>query len=115
MSTRVPALLQSGPMVSVVIAALSGTASIGTAGLLDALNKADLSQSILAGRPASRAFDVQLVGLDSNSVTCRDGVSLHPAIAAPDVSTPDLVVVPGLDDDLAASFDENRAWVPWLR
>ena len=30
-------------MVSVVTAALSGTASIGTAGLMDALNKADLS------------------------------------------------------------------------
>src|SRR5262249_49750471 len=23
--------------------------------------------------------------------------------------------VPGLDDDLARSFDENRGWVPWLR
>jgi hypothetical protein len=32
-------------MVSVVIAALSGTASIGTAGLMDALNKADSAQA----------------------------------------------------------------------
>src|SRR6266567_8480722 len=46
-------------MVSVVIAALSGTASIGTAGLMDALNKADLSQALRTGRPASRVFDVR--------------------------------------------------------
>jgi transcriptional regulator GlxA family with amidase domain len=102
-------------MVSAVIAAVSGTASIGTAGLLDALNKADLSHALLTGRPADRVFDVQLVGLDGSSITCHDGVSLHPAMAAPHVSTPDLVVVPGLDDNLATSFDENRGWVPWLR
>ena len=50
------------------------------------------------------------VGLGS----CRDGVSLHPAVAAADVAVPDLVVVPGLDDDLATSFAVNRGWVPWL-
>ena len=102
-------------MVSVVIAALSGTASIGTAGLMDALNKADLAHALRTSGPAERTFNVSLVGLDSGSVSCRDGVSLHPAIAAADVTTPDLVVVPGLDDDLATSFNENRGWVPWLR
>jgi len=101
-------------MVSVVIAALSGTASIGTAGLMDALNKADLSQALHTGRPAGRVFDVQLAGLGAGIVSCRDGVRLHPSIAAADVTAPDLVVVPGLDDDLAASFSENRGWVPWL-
>jgi transcriptional regulator GlxA family with amidase domain len=101
-------------MVSVVIAALSGTASIGTAGLMDALNKADLAQALLAGRPVRRVFDVHLAGLDMGAVSCRDGVSLQPAIAAAEVSAPDLVVVPGLDDDLARSFAENRGWVPWL-
>jgi transcriptional regulator GlxA family with amidase domain len=101
-------------MVSVVIAALSGTASIGTAGLMDALNKADLSQVLLTGQSASRVFDVRLAGLDTSTVGCRDGVSLQPSLTAADVSAPDLVVVPGLDDELAASFDENRRWVPWL-
>ena len=101
-------------MVSVVIAALSGTASIGTAGLMDALNKADLLQPLRTGRPAGRVFDVRLAGLDGGAVSCRDGVTLHPSIAAADVTAPDLVVVPGLDDDLAASFTENRGWVPWL-
>jgi transcriptional regulator GlxA family with amidase domain len=101
-------------MVSVVVAALSGTASIGTAGLMDALNKADLSPALGTGRPAARVFDVRLAGLDSHDVTCRDGVSLHPPVVAADVAAPDLVVVPGLDDDLASSFAANRGWVPWL-
>lgn len=102
-------------MVSVVIAALSGTASLGTAGLMDALNKADLAQALHTGQPARRVFDVRLAGLDNGSVRCRDGVSLHPAVTAADVTAPDLIVVPGLDDDLATSFSQNRGWVPWLR
>lgn len=101
-------------MISVVIPALSGTASIGTAGLMDALNKADLSQGLRAGRPAQRVFDVRLAGLDGSSVACRDGVSLQPSVEAAGITTPDLVVVPGLDDDLARSFADNRGWVPWL-
>jgi hypothetical protein len=57
---------------------------------------------------ARRVFDVRLAGLGTGAVSCRDGVSLHPAIAAADVIAPGLVVVPGLDDDLARSFAENR-------
>jgi len=47
-------------MVSVVITALFGTASIGTAGLMDALNKADHSEALRTGQPAQRMFDVRL-------------------------------------------------------
>jgi hypothetical protein len=91
-------------MVSAVIVALSGTASIGTAGLMDALNKADLAGRLEAGRGApGRVFDVRLAGLDDGLVSCRDGVILQPSVTAGNVSAPDLVVVPGLDDELAAS------------
>src|SRR5215472_6840052 len=101
-------------MISVVIAALSGTASIGTAGLMDALNKADRAGTLRTGPPAARMFDVRLAGLDAGTVACLDGVSLHPSVVAADITAPDLVVVPGLDDDLAPSFAANRAWAPWL-
>jgi transcriptional regulator GlxA family with amidase domain len=101
-------------MIKVLITALSGTASIGTAGLMDALNKADMSGRLRAGRPAPRVFDVQLAGLHHSDVSCRDGVILRPSASAAEIATPDLVVVPGLDDDLAASFAANRGWVPWI-
>ena len=102
-------------MLLVVVPALAGTASIGTAGLMDAMNKADAAWR-LAGEPDSgRVFQVQLVGLNRRPVALRDGVSLHPSAVASELPTPDLVVVPGLDDDLAGSFDLNRGWVPWIR
>ena len=101
-------------MVSVVIVALSGTSSISPAGLMDALIKADRAPEAMTGRPARPLFDVRLAGLDLGVVACRNGVSLHPSVAAADLAAPDLVVVPGLDDDLGPSFTENRGWVPWL-
>src|SRR5262252_5712866 len=101
-------------MLLVAIPALDGTASIGTAGLLDALNKADASWALRGGAGARRLFDVRLVGLSGRPVVCRDGIRLHPGALVRNLPTPDLVVVPGLDDDLAASFELNRRWVPWI-
>jgi transcriptional regulator GlxA family with amidase domain len=101
-------------MLSVAILALAGTASIGTAGLMDALNKADGSWALQNGGVLEPLFDVRLVGLDTDPVACRDGVYLHPSGRATDLSPPDLVVVPGLDDDLESSFAQNRAWAPWI-
>ena len=101
-------------MLSVAIPALTGTASIGTAGLMDALNKADGSWALHSPEAPERLFDVRLVGLDMSPVACRDGVTLHPSAQAGDISFLDLVVVPGLDDDLGPSFESNRPWVPWI-
>jgi transcriptional regulator GlxA family with amidase domain len=110
-----PALaIQSTVMLLVAIPALAGTASLGTAGLMDALNKADLSGALLGDAEFSRLFDVRLVGLDDRPVHCKDGVQLLPAAAASDLDNPDLVVVPGLDDDLDQSFALNRSWAPWI-
>jgi transcriptional regulator GlxA family with amidase domain len=101
-------------MLLVAIPALDGSASIGTAGLMDALNKADASWALYGGGGAGRLFDVRLVGLSSRPVVCRDGIRLYPGALARNLQTPDLVVVPGLDDDLTASFELNRRWVPWI-
>jgi transcriptional regulator GlxA family with amidase domain len=101
-------------VLNVAIPALAGTASLGTAGLMDALNKADLAGSLSGDPGFSRLFKVQLVGLNSRPVPCRDGVQLGPTVTASAISIPDLVVVPGLDDDLDSSFVLNRPWVPWV-
>jgi transcriptional regulator GlxA family with amidase domain len=101
-------------VLNVAIPALEGTASLGTAGLMDALNKADHS-GVLCGDPGfRRLFDVRLMGLTRRPVRCRDGVQLAPTVTASGSSIPDLVVVPGLDDDLDNSFALNRTWVPWI-
>jgi transcriptional regulator GlxA family with amidase domain len=99
-------------MLHVVIPALEETASLGTAGLMDALNKADLAGALSGDPGFRRLFDVRLVGLNNRPVRCRDGVQLAPTVTASATSIPDLVVVPGLDDDLDPSFELNRPWVP---
>src|SRR5262245_46652321 len=81
---------------------------------MDALKKADLAGALSGDPGFSRLFDVQLVGLSRQPVMCRDDVQLRPAVAAKGVPVPDLVVVPGLDDDLDKSFELNRPWAPWI-
>jgi transcriptional regulator GlxA family with amidase domain len=101
-------------MLSVAIPALTGTASLGTAGLMDALNKADASWALQDPAHAPRTFAVALVGLHRRPVDCRDGVRLYPTARADEIPAPDVVIVPGLDDDLGPSFARNREWVPWI-
>jgi transcriptional regulator GlxA family with amidase domain len=108
------AVVQSAVMLTVAVPALAGTASIGTAGLMDALNKADGSWALSGRSDLARLFAVRLVGLDRSMVACRDGVHLQPAVTAAELGVPDLVVVPGLDDDLGPSFERNRPWAAWI-
>jgi len=77
-------------------------------------DKADGAWALNTGADSPRLFDGLLVGLNRRPVECRDGVRLHPVAVARDMPVPDLVVVPGLDDDLAASFALNRGWVAWI-
>jgi transcriptional regulator GlxA family with amidase domain len=103
-------------MLSVAVLALPGGASIGPAGLMDVLAKADRSWRLMVGPAWTPLFDIALVGIDEQPVRCRDGVTLHPSRIARDTPTPDLVMVPALDDeDMPAALDATRHWVPWLK
>jgi transcriptional regulator GlxA family with amidase domain len=101
-------------MLNVALPALSGTASISTAGLMDTLVKADSSTALLGSEIHGHLFSVDLVGLDRHPVSCRDGVYMQPSSVAAELPIPDLVVVPSLDDDLDASLETNTAWVRWI-
>ena len=101
-------------MTTVAITAPADCPSINTAGLMDALRKTDRAWRMTRDPDAETIFDIRLVGLDDRPIACLDGVVLHPHVAAAELDPPDLVVVPGLDDDLVPSFLRNRAWVPWL-
>jgi transcriptional regulator GlxA family with amidase domain len=101
-------------VLTVLVLALEGTASLGTAGLLDALQMADRAGMGQSG--ASRLFDVQLTGLTRKPVQLQNGVQLLPAIDVNQAPLPDLVVVPGLDDEPGPLplFELNRPWGPWI-
>lgn len=97
---------------AVAVTGLAGGASINTAGLMDALIKVDRAWGILADPGDEPVFRVRLVGLRDGPIECRDGVVLHPHAVADRLDPPDLVLVPGLDDDLEPSFERNREWCP---
>ena len=92
------------------------TTSITMTGLFDVIGKADRAFGALQGRPGrDTVFDVSLVSLDGGPVRYRDRVTVAVDLAAEAVEGVDLVVVPGLDDDLEPSLELNAAWAPWLR
>jgi transcriptional regulator GlxA family with amidase domain len=61
-------------------------------------------------------FDVQLTGLTRKPVQLQNGVQLLPAIDVNQAPLPDLVVVPGLDDEPGPLplFELNRPWGAWI-
>ena len=102
-------------MLKIGAIAPSECSSITMLGLFDVINRADRAFGTLKGRPGSATmFDVRLIGLDENPVSYRDRVHVSPDLTAAEVDELDLVVVPGLDDDLEPSFELNRVWAPWL-
>jgi transcriptional regulator GlxA family with amidase domain len=103
-------------VLSVAVLALAGGASIGPAGLMDVLTKADRSWQLQAGADWTQLFDITLVGLDTKPVRCRDGILLQPHRRACDLAPPNLVIVPAFDDEnLLGSLADNQDWVPWLK
>jgi transcriptional regulator GlxA family with amidase domain len=101
-------------MVSVAVVGVQGCASINVAGLLDVIRKADAAWRAAVDPNAEPVFEPFLVGLSRRPVTFRDGASMLPTGVAEEIPLPDLVVVPGLDDELEHSLEVNRGWVPWL-
>jgi transcriptional regulator GlxA family with amidase domain len=102
-------------VVTVAVITPVQTMPITMTGLFDVISKADRAYGALRGHPGQdTAFEVSLVSLDGKPVHYRDRVTVHVDLAAASVTDVDLVVVPGLDDDLLPSFELNSAWAPWI-
>jgi transcriptional regulator GlxA family with amidase domain len=103
-------------MFRIGVIAPSECSSITMTGLFDVIERADRAFGVLTGRPGSGTlFEVALIGLDAGPVRYRNRVQVNPDLTAADVADLDLLVVPGLDDDLEASFELNREWAGWIR
>lgn len=99
----------------VLVTAIGGAAALNTVSVVDALGKADAAWRFVGGPSEADVFDPALVGLDDRPVQFINGLSARPTVVVDDARTPDLVVVPGLDDNVTPSLDLNAGWVPWLR
>lgn len=95
------------------VLALCDVPSIGTTGISDALRKADQAWALLhPDQPP--VFDVRLVGLDQKPVRCGGGVWIDPESVASDRERPDLVVIPGLSNDIEVALAGNAGWSRWI-
>lgn len=99
----------------VLVTGIAGAPALNTVSVLDTLTKAETAWRFLrAPAAADPLFDVAAVGVDDRPIGFANGVSATPGAVADRVRTPDLVVVPGLDDDVLASLERNLHWEPWL-
>ncbi|KAA9333465.1 helix-turn-helix domain-containing protein [Hymenobacter busanensis] len=64
------------------------------------------------GKPA--LFQVQLVGLQTDTPVCGGMYQVHTNHLLADVQQTDLVVIPAVDGDLSAALEANRAFLPWI-
>lgn len=99
----------------VFVTGIEGAAALNTVSVLDTLTKSNAAWRFLGEPGAPDLFDGIAVGTSTDPIRFMNGVELHPSAIADTAGTPDLVVVPGLDDGVRPSVDQNRHWVPWLR
>ena len=72
------------------------------------------SNSILIQRGKSPAFNIQLVGI-STETTLYDGLfAIRPEVLLADVVKTDLIVIPAINGDIPACIQLNQAYLPWI-
>ncbi len=97
------------------VLALAGCASINVAGVFDALRKADTAWRFAVDRKAEPVFEPFFVGPDHEPVRCQDGLIISAHTPASRAGTPDIVIIPGLEDDVLNGIRRNSVFVPWIR
>ena len=98
----------------VYVTPIEGAAALNTTSVYDPLVKADTAWRYLEEPNANPLFEPHMVGRSSRAIPFTDGVTVVPSVDANSAATPDLVVVPGLADDVVASMSRNSHWVPLL-
>jgi transcriptional regulator GlxA family with amidase domain len=96
------------------VTAISGAAALNTVSVLDPLIMADAAWRSLREPTASDLFLASIVGIDESPIEFASGVQARPGVIAGSGEPPELVLVPGLAEDVLPSLERNRHWVPWL-
>lgn len=99
----------------VFVTGIAGANALNTVSVLDGFTKANDAWRFLGDSNAGDLFDTVAVGTSGRAIEFANGFRLEPGQTADDAGVPDLVVVPGLDDDVDASLERNREWVSWVR
>ncbi len=95
----------------VYVTAIAGAAALNTLSVLDTMIKSNDAWRAIGDPHADDLFTVHAAGPDGGPASFRHGVTLPSTLDPTADPTPDLVVVPGLDDDVTTSLERNRSWV----
>lgn len=68
----------------------------------------------LAGMGKPPLFNIELVGLDNETVLISGMYTIHTNRILRDVSKTDLVVIPAIDGALEKGLEENKELIPWI-
>ena len=101
--------------MDVYVTAINGAAALNTLSVLDTMAKSNTAWRHLGDPSADDLFTVRASGPNGSGAHFHHDVTLPATFDPSNDQRPDLVVVPGLDDDVPASLQENSAWVPHLR
>jgi transcriptional regulator GlxA family with amidase domain len=66
-----------------------------------------------AGRPP--LFNIQLVGLRSESTMRRGLFRIHPDVLVEEVPKTDLIIIPAIHGDKNKMIEDNKAFLPWIK
>lgn len=97
------------------VTGIRGAAALNTLSVLDSMCKSNDAWRLLGDPEADDLFTVRAAGLDPEPIAFTNGVRLEPAVVVGDCRVPDLVVVPGLDDDVEMSMSVNTGWIEPVR
>lgn len=100
--------------MDVYVTAIEGAAALNTLSVLDTITKSNDAWRRVGDPNAPDLFAARASGPDGRTARFRGGVSLRATFDPASDPTPDLVVVPGLDDSVPDSMVRNVAWVPRL-
>ena len=98
--------------MQVYVIPIADAAALNTVSVLDTMIKSNDAWRFVAGPDAPDLFTVSGVGhTPGTPIPFANGAQLMPTIAAENAPPPDLVVVPGLDEDVEASLQRNADWI----
>ena len=98
----------------VYVTAIEGAAALNTVSVLDSITKSNDAWRFLTGDEEPPLLEPHVVGLNPRPVQFLNGVTVSPTAVAEQEDIPEIVVVPGLDDDVPPSLEANFGWVEWI-
>lgn len=68
----------------------------------------------IEARGQSPIFDVQLVGLTTETLLSGGSFTANTPLLIADVKKTDLIIIPAIDGDINEAIQKNQAFIPWI-